>query len=185
MKIQREILNNCTILRSNTMLNFYFFLYYDISDNLVQYGNLRGYKHYYVMERVNVRGSFICFRSSLFRCRFSAFGMAIGLFLFFLPGGCVQVVSSTKIAFNRLCQLWVVERNVASATSFFLFLFFLFFLRDRAARRNLSRCPFYFSFFLSSDFHDVHQIFIRNFPVFEQCEFQDRIRYYSNNSLFN
>lgn len=103
-------------------------------------------------------------------------GWAIGLFSCFFSSRQLCRSCLAKIAFNRLCQL-VSERSVGHPTTSFFLFFFLSFPRDRAARRNLSWCLFFF-FLSGSDFHDVHQIFTQNFPVFEQCEVQNRIWYY-------
>lgn len=88
------------------------------------------------------------FVPSFFRCGFSAFGMGDwSLLVFFFSSRRLCRSCLAKIAFNRLCQL-VSERSVGHPTTSFFLFFFLSFPRDRAARRNLSWCLFFFSFFL-------------------------------------
>lgn len=103
---------------------------------------------YCVIEGVNVRGFFIWFRAFLFPVWILGIwdGRLVSSRVFFssrrLCRSCLA-----KIAFNRLCQL-VSERSVGHPTTSFFLFFFLSFPRDRAARRNLSWCLFFFSFFL-------------------------------------
>lgn len=145
--------------------------------------NMESWEEYYALYGVDAKGQrprifFTCFRP--FRCGFPAFGMAIGFYpgLFSSRRLCRSCLA--KIAFNRLCQL-VSERSVGHPPLSHLFFFPFLLPRDRAARRNLSWCPSFFSLFLSSlDFHEVRQ-----FQIFRRLNNAKFKIYCSNNSLFD